>query len=107
MIDDPEVVEAADGNEEFKQWRLLRRSHGLYFYEEMTLTDEVYLLEEDGSERVTVAEAYWMATHVSGLYEMSEAARADAVATLPWLRTALANSTTNDRFPPVAAGRQE
>jgi len=95
MSDDPQVVEAADSRDGFKQWRLLRRSHGLYFYEEKTLEEEVHLIEEDGSEGAVVADAYWTATHVSGLFDTSEAARVDAVATLPWLRDAFGNAETN------------
>ena len=95
MSDDPQVVEATDSEDGFKQWRLLRRSHGLYFYEEKTLEEEVYLIEEDGSEGAVVADPYWTPTHVSGLFDISEAAREDAVATLPWLRKALENARTN------------
>lgn len=95
MSDDPEVVEATASEDGFKQWRLLRRSHGLYFYEEMTLEEEVYLIEEDGSEGAVVADAYWTPTHVSGLFDTSEAAHVDATATLSWLRKALENAGTN------------
>ncbi len=95
MSDEPHMVEATDSGDGFKHWRLLRRSHGLYFYEEKTLEEEVYLIEEDGSEGAVVADAYWTPTHVSGLFDTSEAARLDAVATLPWLRKAFGNAGTS------------
>ncbi len=95
MSDDPTVVETAEGSDGLKQWRLLRRPHGLYLYEEMTLEQEVYLLDEDGNEGAVVADAYWTPTYVSGLFDSDEAAHQDAVATLPWLRSALATGMTN------------
>ncbi|MET3710076.1 hypothetical protein ABIC65_000756 [Sphingomonas trueperi] len=89
MSDDQQAVEATDSYDGLKQWRLLRRPHGLYFYEEKTLEKEVYLIEEDGSAGAVVVEAYWSPTHVSGLFDTRDAARTDALATLPWLRKAL------------------
>ena len=95
MSDDLQAVEATDSDGGLKQWRLLRRPHGLYFYEEKTLEEEVYLIEEDGSEGAVVAEAYWSPTHVSGLFDTRDAARIDALATLPWLREALESASRN------------
>jgi len=93
MGDDQTVIEAAEGGDGLKRWRLLCRPHGLYFYEEMTLENEVYRVDEDGNEGAVVAGAYWAPTHVSGLFDSSGAAREDAVATLPWLRGALTNGS--------------
>ena len=101
MSDDRTVVEAAKDGNGFKRWRLLLRPHGFFLFEEMTLQDEICYVDNDGNEGAIVAEAYWMPTHVSGLFESEEAAREDALATLPWLREAL----TNVRFPPTSGCR--
>jgi len=95
MGENDTVVRAAEGGDGLKRWRLLRRPHGLYLYEEMTLQDEVYLVDEAGNSGALVAEAYWMATHVSGLFSSDSAAQEDAVATLPWLTSALAIEEPN------------
>lgn len=91
MNDDPQVLEIKQGGNGFKQWRLLQRRHSFYSYEEMTLQDEIYHVDEDGNDGVVVAEAYWQPTHASGLFDTREGAREDALATLPWLHEALAN----------------
>lgn len=93
MSDNQIVIETAKGGDGSKQWTLLRRPHGFYLFEEMTLQDAIYLLDDDGNEGAVVAEAYWMPTHVSGLFESKEAAREDALTTLPWLRDAIANGS--------------
>lgn len=95
MSDDRQVIEAKECSDGLKQWRMLRRPHGFYSYEEETLEEEVYIIEEDGSEGAVVAEKYWASTHVSGLFDTIEAARADAIATLPWLHKALEASLRN------------
>jgi hypothetical protein len=95
MSDDPTVVESAECGEGIKHWRLLRRPCGFYLYEEMTFEHEVYLLDEEGNEGAVIADGYWTPTHVSGLFDSSDAARQDAVATLLWLRAALPTGMTN------------
>lgn len=95
MSDNPEVVEAAESEDGSKRWQLLRRPNGLYAYEEKTLEKEVYWVDDDGGEREVAAAAYWAPTHVSGLFDTSDAARADAFGTLPWLRVTLAYLKTN------------
>ncbi|MBY9062501.1 hypothetical protein K7957_06110 [Sphingomonas yunnanensis] len=89
MSDGEIVVVTAEGDSGFKRWRLLLRPHGFFLFEEVTLQDEIYRVNHGGKEEVTVAEAYWMPTHVSGLFKTREAARQDALASLPWLREAL------------------
>ena len=69
MSDDKAVVETAEGGNGIKRWRLLLRPHGFFRFEEMTLQDEIYHVDDDGNEAAIVAEAYWMPTHVSGLFE--------------------------------------
>jgi hypothetical protein len=91
MCADQITVQTAEGGGGLKRFRLLRRSHGLFLYEEVTLQDEIYHVEADGTEGPVVAEAYWMPTHVSGLFDSEMSARDDALATLPWLRAAIPN----------------
>jgi hypothetical protein len=89
MGDYSTVIEASEGGEGLKRWRLLRRPHGLYLYEEWTWQTEICLMDEDGNEGTVVAEGYWEPTHVSGLFDTSMAARENAISALPWLRSAL------------------
>lgn len=93
MSDDPIVVQTAEGGNGFKRWRLILRPHGLFLHEEATLQDEIYHVDDSGAEGMIVAEAYWMPTHVSGLFDSQAAAREDALATLPWLCEALTNGS--------------
>lgn len=93
MSDDPIIMQTAEGGNGFKRWRLVLRPNGLFLYEEMTLQDEIYHVDKNGTHGAIVAEAYWMPTHVSGLFDSSAAARDDAIATLPWLRDALTNGS--------------
>ena len=93
MSDDPTVLETAEDGNGLKRWRLLLRPHGFFLFEEETLQDEIYHVDVDGKEGAIVADAYWMPTHVSGLFDSKAAAREDALATLPWLREALRNGS--------------
>jgi hypothetical protein len=85
MHDHPDLIATAISPDGSKQWRLLRRADGLHTYDEETLEEAVYMVEEDGSERDIVAPARWTRTVISGLFETSEAARTDALGALPWL----------------------
>lgn len=49
MSDDPLVMEAAEGGNGLKRWQLLLRPHGFFLFEEMTLQDEIYHVDEDGN----------------------------------------------------------
>lgn len=93
MSGDPIVVETAEGGSGLKRWRLLLRPQGFFRFEESTLQDKIYHVDDDGNEGAVVAEAYWMPTHVSGLFETREAACENALATLAWLREALENDS--------------
>lgn len=85
-------VRSADGS---KRWHLLRRHDGLYLYEEETLKEEIYWVDEDGGERDVAAMSYWTPTHISGLFETIDQARADASGSLPWLRNIAIRSEAN------------
>jgi hypothetical protein len=91
---DPEIVAAAKSEDGSRRWQLLRRTSGLYVYEEETLEPEVRLLDEEGNQGRVVADACWARTHVSGLFDTREAAHADALAALPWLGRALLDVPT-------------
>jgi hypothetical protein len=58
---------------------------GLFQYREFTLDDEIYWVENDGSETDVAAPARWLPTSVSGFYDTIDVARRDALAVLPWL----------------------
>lgn len=107
MSDEATIVDAAEANDGLRRWRLFQRSHGFYVYEEYTLQPEIYHVDEDGSEGTVVADAYWMPTHVSGLFDAREAAREDAMSSLPWLRMALETRGANAADHPHAVMRGE
>ena len=95
MSDDPQVVETAVSEDGLRRWQLLRRSDGRYLYEEKTFETEIYWVDKDGGERDVAAESYWSPTHLSGLFDTSEGARADAFGTLRWLCDASTSLETN------------
>ena len=86
MSDHQDAIQSATGADGRKRWRLLRRHDGLYLYEEETFEKEIYWVDEDGGERDIAAMSYWAPTHVSGLFDTIDQARADALGSLPWLR---------------------
>jgi len=95
MMDVPKIVETATSEDGFKRWQLLLRSDGLYIYEEETFEKEIYWVDDDGGERDVAAHSYWAPTHVSGLFDTRERARADAFGTLRWLSNTSTNFETN------------
>ena len=96
MRKDPSAIEAMESADGCKRWRLMRGSHGLYSYEEETLSEEIYDLDESGNAGQVIAESYWEPTFVSGLYSSACAARADALSTLPWLKGITVDPEHND-----------
>jgi hypothetical protein len=92
MSNDAEAIATAESGDGLRRWQLLRRPTGFYVYEESTLEEEIYSVDDDGNEGDVVAEAYWMPTHVSGLFATADEAKADAVATLGWLTNDLMRS---------------
>ena len=86
------VIATAQSKTGLRRWRLLQKQNGLYLYEELTYQDEVYAIEDDGSEGDVIADAYWLPTHFSGLFETAEEAQADSIGTLPWLQPDLLNT---------------
>jgi hypothetical protein len=84
-----QIIEAAESEDGLKRWQLLHPPHGFYLYEEKTFEEALRDLNDDGSEGSVIVDAYWASTYVSGLFNSREAARADAVAALPWLGTAV------------------
>ena len=95
MSDNFQIVETAASDDGRKRWQLLRRSDGRYAYEERSFEKEIYWVDGDGGERDVAAESYWAPTHVSGLFDTSERARADAFGTLRWLRDISTRFGTN------------
>lgn len=78
MTVEPMIVETATSKDDRKAWALERREDGLFVYSEMTL----FSVELGSGE----LEEYWSPSHFSGLFDTAEAAKADALGTLPWLR---------------------
>jgi hypothetical protein len=72
-----------------KRWQLYRRPDGLFEYREFTRDDEIYWVEEDGSETDVAAPVTWLPSTVSGFFDTAEATRNDALSSLPWLSVAL------------------
>jgi len=85
MTTDQDVLESATSADGARRWRLFRRRDGLFEYREFTLDDELYWVNEDGSETDVAAPSRWLPTSVSGFFDTIEAARSDALASLPWL----------------------
>ncbi len=83
MDAEPDVLETATSLDGTKRWHLLRRSDGLFAYDEDTF------FSEDLSEFGGGLEEYWTPTHFSGLFDTADAARNDALGQLPWLQAAL------------------
>ena len=90
-----DIIETVESQDNSKRWQLLRHSNGFFVYEERALESEVYWVDADRGEREVAAETYWSPTHVSGLFDTSEAARADAIGTLPWLQAVLIGQRAN------------
>ena len=67
---------SADGT---RRWELVRRNDGFFMYCEDSFVSD-YIPE--------LARAYeaWTPTHLSGLFETAQEAKADAFAQLPWLK---------------------
>ena len=61
---------------------IFRKPNGLYQFEESA----VELISEPDDEFCEDGTTYWICTHLSGLFDSSEAADAEAKTTLPWLR---------------------
>ncbi len=80
MTAEPMIVEAATSADRTKRWELVRREDEFFVYSEDTYSSED--LREFGSG----IEEYWSPTHLSGLFDTAEAAKAYALGTLPWLK---------------------
>lgn len=65
---------SADGT---KRWEFVRRHDGFFMYTEDTYVD----LRADGG----CVDGYWSPSHRSGLFDIAEAAKDDALRTLLWL----------------------
>jgi hypothetical protein len=91
-----QIVESAASDDGSKRWQLLQRSDGRYVYEEKSFEEEIYWVDGDGGERDVAAESYWAPTYVSGLFDTSEGARADAFGSLRWLRETSTRFGTSD-----------
>lgn len=83
MSDHQDAIQSATSGDGRKRWQLLRRHDGLYLYEEETFEEEIYWVDEHGGERDEAALSYWAPTHISGLFDTLDQARADALGSLP------------------------
>jgi hypothetical protein len=77
---DPVILEAATSIDGTKRWELVRREDGFFVYSEDSF------LSDDLREFGGGIEEYWSPTYFSGLFDTAEAAKVDALGTLPWLR---------------------
>lgn len=95
MNEETGVLQTATSPDGLKRWHLVRRPDGLYSYDEDTFYKDEYWAGEDRSEHDVGVIEYWTPTHFSGLFDTLEAARADAVGSLPWLRDTLTDLKPN------------
>lgn len=76
MTDDNKILETASSIDGACRWVLHQRADGWFDYAEYSYVD----LRPDGQ-----VEGYWTRSHTSGLFDTAQAARADALDTIPWL----------------------
>ena len=95
MGDEPDIVDAAVSPDGLKRWKLLRRSDGLYRYEEFTFSTETYWTGEDCNEADAEVIEYWAPTQCSGLFDDPDTAREDAFGEIPWLHGAQEDAATS------------
>lgn len=76
MSGDSEIVETASSIGATSRWALHHRTDGRFDYAEYRYVD----LRPDGQ-----VEGYWERSYTSGLFDTAQAARADALETIPWL----------------------
>ena|SRR5215472_1981447 len=75
-------MEAASSLDGKKRWAVVQRPDGFFVYSEETF------LTEDETQFGGGIYDYWSPTHVSGLFDTLESAKADAMGQFPWLRDA-------------------
>lgn len=90
MITDQDALESATSADGARRWQVFRRPDGLFEYREFTLDDEIYWVNKDGSETDIAAPSRWLQESLSGFFDTIDAARSDALASLPWLFDRLA-----------------
>jgi hypothetical protein len=95
MGDEPDIVDAAVSLDGLKRWRLLRRSDGLYAYEEFTFSVERYWTGEERNEADAEVIEYWASTYCSGLFDDPNVAWNDAFGEIPWLHGAKEDAATS------------
>lgn len=76
MTGDYDDVETASSLDAARRWVLRHRPDGRFDYAEYRYVD----LRPDGQ-----VEGYWECSLKSGIFETTQAARADALDTIPWL----------------------
>ena len=81
----PTVIETVTRTDGRRQWRLYRRSDGLFEYREFVWDSETYWIEVHGGEAEIAALDKWLPNSGSGYFDTPEKARSDARAAIDWL----------------------
>jgi hypothetical protein len=77
-----QIVKAYVSPDGDRKLEISRRTDGMFSFEELAV--DVYIEPDD--EYLPDGETYWVTTDLSGLHQSLEAAEAEAMARLPWLR---------------------
>lgn len=81
-----ELVEMAVSTDGLMRWQLLRRADGFYLYNEAMSYAKGW--DNDDGDHDPDATEHWVSRRRSGLFGTLDAALVDAMAEIPWLRSA-------------------